>query len=180
MGCKLVKFEVINFSGARIIGKSTVVKTDIEIDDPVIETLWKNMRQNNDLDYLLKLSNKITEEHDFVGWSGDFNPGDNQYTYLAGVLFNPNTEVPDGYEYRDIASCEMAVGWLLRTTDGEGDIHVNASEYISKAEKENGYEYDGKNGFFEMEYYSNERFYIPERNGENVTLDFYSPCKKIE
>jgi len=31
--------------------------------------------------------------------------------------------------------CEMAVGWLLRTSDGDGDIHVNASEYISKAKK---------------------------------------------
>ena len=59
MNCKLEKFEIINFSGAKIIGKSTVVKTDIEIDDPIIETLWKNMRQNNDLDYLLKNRIKI-------------------------------------------------------------------------------------------------------------------------
>jgi len=29
-----------------------------------------------------------------------------------------------------------------------------------------------------MEYYSHKRFRIPERCGEHVILDFYSPCKK--
>jgi hypothetical protein len=59
-------------------------------------------------------------------------------------------------------------------------MHANASVHISKAVKENGYEYDGSNGYFEMEYYSHVRFRVPEKRGEKVILDFYSPCKKAK
>ena len=29
-----------------------------------------------------------------------------------------------------------------------------------------------------MEYYSEDKFKIPDHQGEKVVLDFYSPCKK--
>jgi hypothetical protein len=74
----------------------------------------------------------------------------------------------------------MAVAWLQKSDEGEGDIFVDSSEIMANAMKENGYEYDGSNGFFEMEYYSEKRFKIPKGEGENIILDFYSPCKEIK
>ncbi|WP_066498276.1 hypothetical protein [Abyssisolibacter fermentans] len=179
MGSKLVKFDILTFAKARVIGKKVVQKLDIGIDDSTIQDLWAGMTDDGSLDFLFTLPERSTKTPDRVGWMGDFKPGDEEYTYLAGVLVNHNTPVPEGYEYRDIANCEMAIGWIQRTEDDNGgDIHVNASEHISKAIQENGYEYDSTHGFFEMEYYSYERFNVPEERGGNVILDFYTPCKK--
>ena len=180
MGSKLVKFLVRTFPKTRVIGKSVIQKIDVGIDDRTIQDLWEGMTKDGSLDFLLNLPNKITQNRDTVGWEGDFQLGDDQYTYLAGVLVEPNAPVPEGYVYRDIEECEIAIGWI-QAIDGDegGDLHANSSEHITKAMADNGYEYDGSNGLFEMEYYSHERFRIPLEKGEKVILDFYSPCKKV-
>ena len=179
MGAKLIRFSVEAFPGTRVIGKSVAVKTDVGIDDPTITDLLESMAKDGSTDFLLSLPERMTPSPDTVGWMGDWQPGAETYTYLSGVLVGPDAPVPDGYTYRDIAECDVAVGWLQETDGDEGgNIFVNASEHVNKAMRENGYEYDGSHGLFEMEYYSYERFRIPTQRGEKVTLDFYSPCKK--
>jgi hypothetical protein len=179
MGAKLIKFSVEAFPRTRVIGKSVAVKSDVGIDDSTITDLLEGMAQDGSLNSLLGLPERTTHSPDTVGWMGDWHPGAETYTYLAGVLVAPDTPAPDGYTYRDIAECEMAVGWLQETDGDEGgNIFVNASEHVNKAMRANGYEYDGSNGLFEMEYYSHERFRVPQKRGEKVILDFYSPCKK--
>ncbi len=181
MGAKLIKFTIEPFPKTRVIGKSVAVKIDIALEDRTIETLWESMAQDGSLDFLISLPGRTTQNPDTVGWMGDWQPGDPTYTYLAGVLVAPDTPVPGGFVCRDIAACTMAVGWLQGTEGDEGgNIHADASEHINKAMQANGYEYDGSNGLFEMEYYSHERFRIPEQRREHVTLDFYSPCKKAQ
>ena len=181
MGAKLVKFTIEPFPKTRVIGKSVKVKTDIEFGDRTIETLWESITEDGSLDFLMRLPDRTTQSPDTVGWMGDYHPGDATFTYLAGVLVKPDTPAPDGYEYRDIDAGEMAVGWLQETDGDEGgNIHANASEHIAKAVKERGYKYDGSHGYIEMEYYSHERYHIPEQRGEHVILDFYSPCKKAQ
>ena len=180
MGAKLVKFSVESFPNTRVIGKSVVIKSEAAIDDRTIEELWGGMAREGDLDFLLGLPDCVTPSPDMVGWMGDWQPGAETYTYLAGILAQANAPVPEGYVYRDMAECEMAVGWLQEIEGDEGgNIHADASYHINKAMQEHGYEYDGSHGLFEMEYYSHERFRIPEQRGEKVILDFYSPCKKI-
>ena len=160
MGSKLVKFYVLPSMTARVIGKIILLQIDIGLDDHAIEDLWASMASDGSLDFLLNLPDRFTQTPDSVGWMGDFQPGDENYSYLAGVLVQP------------------AIGWIQETDGDEGgDIHANASVHISKAMQENGYIYDGSHGFFEMEYYSYERFRVPEKRGEKVVLDFYSPCK---
>ena len=134
------------------------------------------MSQDGSLQVLRALSNRLRQEPDTVGWMGDWNSGDATYTYLAGVLFHPGTPVPDGYVSREIATGEMAVGWIAETEDEEGgDMHVQASAHINHAMHERGYEYDDSRGGFEMEYYAHDRFHLAEQRGEKVILDFYSP-----
>ena len=181
MGVKISKFEVRQFSGARVIGKTVQVKEPTTLDDLTITDLLVMMDELNYFNYLLSLPGKLTSNLDTVGWQGDYNPGDNSYTYLAGVLFKPDSPVPDEYEYRDIDSCEMAVAWIEETeTDDGGDLFADASANLAKVRDENGFRYDGSHGFFEMEYYSEERFKTPQKEGRRVILDFYSPCKKAQ
>lgn len=179
MGAKLVNFYVQSFPKMRVLGKSVRVKLDIGLEDRTIENLWESMADDGNLDILFALPDCLAQTPGTVGWMGDFQPGDEAYTYLAGVLVQPGTAVPDGFVSRDIAPCDMAVAWIQATDSAEGgDMHANASEHMAKAMKQNGYEYDGSNGFFEMEYYSYERLRGREERGEKLILDFYSPCKK--
>jgi hypothetical protein len=67
MGVKISKFEVIHFSGARVIGKTTKVKVPTTLDDPTITNLLKIMDESNYYNYLLSLPNKLTLNLDTVG-----------------------------------------------------------------------------------------------------------------
>jgi predicted transcriptional regulator YdeE len=179
MGSKLIKFTVQAFPKSRVIGKSVVMKEPADAEDRSIENLWESIERDGSLDFLYNLPHRFVQAHDSVGWMGDFKPGADRYTYLAGVLFEQDTPVPEGFVYRDVEACEMAYGWIQETDDDQGgDIHGGASQYISRAVAEHGYQYDGSHGLFEMEYYSEERLRKAKERGEKEILDFYSPCKK--
>jgi len=180
MGAKVIKFEIIQFPGARVIGKTIKVKEPTTLDDPTATDLLEMMKNGGYYKFLLNLPNKFTQNADTVGWQGDWSLGDSSYTYLAGVMFKPDASIPEGYEYRDIMPCEMAVAYIQgNDSDEGGDLFGDASGNLAKARDEHGYTYDSSHGFFEMEYYSEERFEIPKKRGEHVGLDFYSPCKKV-
>lgn len=180
MGAKVIKFTVRAFPKSRVIGKRVVLKEFPGFEDRTIEDLWERVRQDGSLDFLFELPHKFSQNRDSVGWMGDFHPGDEVYTYLAGVLFEQDVPVPEGYVYRDIAECEIALVWIQETEGSEGgDLFANASENMHKVMTEHGYQYDGSNGYFEMEYYSEERLHKAKEVGEKSILDFYSPCKKV-
>ena len=180
MGAKLVKYSVQSFAKMMLIGKGVRLRMDVGLDDSTITDLWDSMARDGSLDALLALPARLAQDPDTVGWMGDFQPGDEAYTYLAGVLVQPGTVVPAGFSARDIAACDMAVGWIQATDDAEGgDLHANAFELMAAAAKEHGFEFDASNGFFEFETYSYARFRGPEKRGEPVILDYYSPCKKV-
>lgn len=178
MGSKVVKFEVVAFAAARVIGKSVTVKEPTTLDDPTSTDLLESMSKDGHNDFLLSQPNRVSQSRDTVGWMGDYIPGGPSYTYLAGVLFKPGTAVPSGYEYRDMESCQMAVAWIQGCEGDEGgDLYANASGNLGKARDEHGYVYDGSHGLFEMEYYSEESSKAV-KEGKPPVLRFYSPCKK--
>jgi hypothetical protein len=184
MGSKLTHFSLETLPALRVIGKTTRVKEPTTLEDPTIEQLWEGMFKDGDLAYLLSLPGRYSASADRVGWMGDFQPGDNAYTYLAGVLFDPSAPVPEGlaargFSTRDIAAGLFATGWVAGDDSDEGgDMMANASGHLSQAREAHGYEYDGSRGFFEMEVYTQQRFDDPLAHGEQPVLDFYSPCIK--
>lgn len=182
MGSKLIAFEISPFSKTRVIGKSVIVKLDNEgSDDPTIPDLWAEMKDDGSLDTLLDLPDRVREDPDTVGWMGEYSQEDQEFTYLAGVLVKHDADVPDGFAYRDIVDCEMAISRIQETDDAEGgNIHGEASSHTAKARTENGYTYDGSMGGFEMEHTSYERCRLPEKRGEKIELDFYSPSRKAD
>lgn len=182
MGVKLVRFTVAQLPKVRMIGKGIVLlEGGMTLEDRSIENLWEGMAQDGSLDVLARLPGRVGQPGDLAGWMGDFYPPDMHFTYMAGALFQPDVEAPDGFSHRDIEAGETAISWLQSTDDPEGgSIHVDGSAFSSRAMTEHGYEYDGSRGLFEMEYQTYERYYAPLERGEQPMLDFYSPCKKKE
>lgn len=176
MGSRVVNFQVVSFMPARVIGKCVTVKMDVGIDDRTIQDVWERMANDGSMDVLYVLN----PSRDTVGWMGDFTPGADHYTYLAGVLVTPGTPAPPGFEARDIEACDMAIT-SIQTTDDDagGDMMANASGHTSAAMKEHGYEFDPSHGLFEMEVYSQTRFHAPTVQGDSPVLDFYSPCRRV-
>lgn len=180
MGAEIIKFEIKHFEGARVIGRSVIQKFDADESDPTIPDLWNKMFSNGDMDFLFSLDNRITQQHDRVGWEGDINHEIGGYTYFAGVLTKQNKPVPVGYEYRDIPKCQVAYAQLQDNDINDGtSIHGSASGVVSAERDKQGYEFDGSMCKFEMEYYSFDRFDAKLKHGEKVVLDFYTPCKKV-
>ncbi len=178
MGAILEKIEIIDFPKTMIIGKAIRMKENPGFDDDSIPSLWRRMNGDGTLKFLQNIDGCKTRK-DCVGWMGDFMPGDQEYTYLAGILAEPGTNIPDGFETRTIESIQMAIAWIKETDTPEGgDIICNASEITSKALADSGYEHDFSKGFYEMEYYSFERLLQHEITGEKKILDYYTPCKK--
>lgn len=173
---KLIKFEVKNFTKARLIGKEVIHSLSPNEQNPV-PTLWDKMFEDGSFEFLKKLSDSKNNQ-DVVGWMGDYNPETKEFIYIAGVLAKSNTPVPEGYVYRDISDCQMGIAWI-QGEEKNSDLYQSASELTAKARNESGYEYDSSAGNFEMEYYCYERFGLPLKRGEKeVILDYYSPCKK--
>ncbi len=179
MGSKLIKFEVCSFPGARVIGRSVRVREPTTAEDTSIEDLWAALERDGGLAALQALPRRLTPEADAVGWMGDWNPGEGAFTYLAGMLFEPGAAAPEGFIARDIAPGGMAVGWIQELAGEEGgELHAAASGHVGRARDERGYTYDGSRGMFEMEVYTQARFYRALERGEPVMLDFYTPCRQ--
>ena len=180
MGAKLVQFTVKAFPKRRVIGKGvTLVEGGMKPEDTDIEDLWESMEKDGSLELLTHLPYQAGAQGDTVGWMGDFNPPDMHFTYLAGVMFEAEAPAPEGFIFRDIEAGDLAHAWIQDTEDPEGgEMHGEASGITSRMAQEQGYEYDGSRGLFEMEYQAFERFYAPLKRGERPTLEFFSPCKK--
>jgi predicted transcriptional regulator YdeE len=175
-----VKFAVESFPGRRVIGKGvTLVEGEMKPEDTDIEELWERMQKDGSLERLTRLPHQAGAPGDTVGWMGYFAPPDMHFTYLAGVMFEVGTPAPEGFIFRDLSTGELAHAWIQDTEDPEGgEMHAEASGITSRAVQEQGYEYDGSRGRFEMEYQTFERFYAPLKRGERPMLEFFSPCKK--
>lgn len=192
MGVQLAGFRVIQFGGARIIGRAVQVRLDVTLEDRTIQDLWERVAADGALAALFALPGRVSPAGpvpglDRAGYLGDFTPGAGHYTYLAGVLFAPGTPVPvgpgipPGLECRDIPACTLAAGWLQETSGPEGgDLFAQASENLNRAMSANGLAFDGTPGLFELEITTAARFDEPASRGEPRILDYFSPCKPAE
>lgn len=175
---KIINFEVWRFPAARLIGKQVRMDINSGPDNPAV-AMWRSMWQDGSMELLNSLPCLLTKDPDTVGWRGDFNSQDNTFTYIAGVLAKEGAEVPEGFVFRDLAECEMGIGWIQGREEG-ADLYAEAHDKFSLAMREKGYEYDYAAGAYEMEYYSYKRFGVPRYIGNKLLiLDYYAPCKKL-
>ena len=58
-----------------------------------------------------------------IGWMGDVQGQD--YRYIAGVIAQPDTPVPQGMQFRNLSACDVAKGHIHGNLQN-GDVYVNA------------------------------------------------------
>ena len=167
-----ISFEVQNFKAVRFIGKEVVVGKKNPVPD-----LWKSILMDGTNDFLQDLPGRVSPLGDNIGWMGEYNPQTKEFIYIAGIFAEPNTNVPEGFSYRDIPDCLMGIGWIQGNTS---NLEKGAHSKTEKIMKANGYTPDYSIVGISMEYYSFEKYANIEEDGNNIfTFGYYLPCKKI-
>ncbi|MDF2845238.1 MAG: putative transcription activator [Herbinix sp.] len=167
-----ISFEVQNFKAVRFIGKEVVVGKKNPVPD-----LWKSILKDGTNNFLQDLPGRVSPLGDNIGWMGEYNPQTKEFIYIAGIFAEPNTNVPEGFAYRDIPDCLMGIGWIQGNTS---KLEKGAHSKTEKIMKANGYTPDYSIVGISMEYYSFEKYANIEEDGNNIfTFGYYLPCKKI-
>ena len=105
MAVKIVKMHTENLPILRLIGKPC----DCEIHDFVGD--WDEWFKNGWFEQLEKLKTAPENGDAYLGVT------DNKGGYWIGLLFPPDTPVPDGFEYTDLPAAKYAVAQF----DGKKD-----------------------------------------------------------
>lgn len=108
--CKLVanvnEVEICEMPNVRIIGKEIKCSGAEKNTYPAL--LWDKCINDGTLETLSKLPKEIPNT--IIGWSGDFDPEDESYFYIIGVMTPADTPVPTGFQFRDLLSSLVAKG----------------------------------------------------------------------
>jgi AraC family transcriptional regulator len=108
----------------------------------------------------------------WVGWMGDYNPATGRFSYIAGLLMPAGTEVPEGFDYRNLPPCVVGNGFIngdFSASDAFAHSHDLTVEGIVK----NGYEPDYSQGWSAEAYARDLPF-----SAEEGTINYFCPCKK--
>jgi len=171
----LVELEVVPFAAARVIGKEVRHTIRPGVENP-IPRMWDTIVHDGTIAMLTGLPGCVASDPDTVGWMGEYDPATQEFVYIAGVLTAPGTPVPDGFSFRDLAACQMAIGWI-QGPDGP-ELYTQAHDLVEEAMQAEGYIYDEAAGGWEIEYYAYQKFMAPLEQGiDHVVLGYYSPCK---
>lgn len=175
---KLVRFEVKRFPAVRLIGKMVKMSLDPAGSKAGVD-LWSSMWLDGSMEFLQNHPERFAKEKDTVGWMGEYDPSNNTYVYIAGVLMKAGTPVPEGFVSRDLPECLMGIGWIQGREEA-ADLYAGAREHVLHAMQEFGYEYDASAGGYELQYYSFLRFGVPRYIGDKILiLDYCCPCRKV-
>lgn len=98
MGVQVAAFRVIDFGGARVIGRTVQVRLDVTLEDRTIQDLWERTAVDGTLAALFALPGRVSPDEaspglDRAGYMGDFTPGTDHYTYLR-VSCSPAASPP--------------------------------------------------------------------------------------
>ncbi|MBC7320656.1 GyrI-like domain-containing protein [bacterium] len=170
----LVNLSFIDFGPARVIGKKTIAR--VEGAENPIPQFWMKCLEDGTLQVLESMPSYILNPA-YIGWEGEYDPNTQEFSYIVGMLMKPDTPIPEGFDFRDLPSCKMAIGWIKGK---EPEIYMDGVYLILSSMRDLGFEYDESAGYM-IEVYTYERFVMPQERGEDeVILDLYIPCKNIE
>lgn len=170
----LVNLSFIDFGPARVIGKE--IRTKVAGEYNPIPQFWMKCFEDRVFQILESMPDCILDSS-YIGWEGEYDPNTNEFSYIVGMFMKPDTPVPEGFDFRDLPACKMAIGWIKGK---EPEIYMEGTPLMVSGMKEKGFEYDDSEGYM-VEVYTYERFIMPQEKGEEeVILDLYIPCKSIE
>jgi len=165
MTAELVGFAVKTIGPAKVVGKELRTKVTVPEGNP-IPAFWDRCFQDGTVGALKALPGRCYPSA-LVGWMGAYDPADETFVYVVGVLADRGAAVPEGMVAYSIPETRFAVGSILGT---EPDIFQRAHELTWEQAEKAGLEHALD---FEMEWYD-ERFEQP--NGRYL-IDLCIPVK---
>ncbi|MCL1802072.1 MAG: GyrI-like domain-containing protein [Eubacteriaceae bacterium] len=135
---KLESIEFQKFPNTRIIGCELTHTIEQEAYNP-IPALWEKMMADGTLQKLRGIAGAV-EGYD-IGWIGEFDG--EHFTYIAGIAAQASAEVPQGMQFRDIAACDVAIGYIFGNLQN-GDVYAAAYDLTVEGIKSNGYKIDSE------------------------------------
>jgi len=153
MAAELAGFAVKTIGPVKVVGKELRTRFFSFEDNPV-PAFWDRCFQDGTVATLEALPGRRYPSA-LIGWAGRYDPADQSFSYIVGVLADPGAAVPEGMAAYDIPENRFAVGSILGTEpDIYGRAHDLTWEQAAKASLEPALD-------FEMEWYD-ERFEQPD------------------
>jgi len=167
---ELIAFELRELPAFRVIGKE--IHPLLDMKENPIPAFWGQCFQDGSFNALEWLGPALLQP-DYVGFMCEYEPNaGNVFTYMCGVFAKADTEVPEGYTFRDYPAATVAVGWIKGP---EKENYLCAHKFTEGELRAKGY-LPGKAGWC-AEVYNCPRFTTPAADG-SVILDYYIPCEK--
>jgi predicted transcriptional regulator YdeE len=107
MAAELLSFQVASLPALTVVGKSLRVQMEESGENP-IPAFWDRCFGDGTLATLMALPDRPYPDV-LVGWVGRWNPDDQSFIYLVGVLCNPDAETPEGMSSEDLPGTSYAV-----------------------------------------------------------------------
>lgn len=171
---KLINISFKPFKAYKVVGRA--IETRLMSND--IPMRWGRFFSDGSYSTLLELckeeKNLTTLPDAYTGVMYNFRE-DGKITYLVGITFAEEVEVPEGFDSFTIPAGMMAESWI----EGEEyEIYSQGHELTVTAIESAGYTVDWER-FFQCEVYTDERFDTPKKEGKSVVvLDYYIPIKQ--
>jgi AraC family transcriptional regulator len=161
----LGKIEFTALPATRMIG----IKTINGGGENPVPALWETCFREN---AFAGLDRRKAVMPYWVGWMGEYQPESGTFTYLAGQLMPEGTEVPEGFDYRDLPSCLLANGFINGDFEN-GDVFAHSHELTLGGIAANGYEPAYAYGWSAEAYAYDLSFEATEG-----TLNYFCPCQQ--
>ena len=155
MSVKILEVKKESFPASRFIGKKYTQSPN-----------WGEWWQN---DWFSVLEKKELLLNNGDAYIGAVHIVDGMPEYWIGMFFPDNTEVPEGFDFVDIASLDYAVCYL-QDKEGSGDFYTMETHNLC-LEKLKSLGFKRKEDDWCFERYNCPRFTTPDEEG-NVILDY--------
>lgn len=162
-----LSLNIVEFGPLRIVGKKTIVSKGKTAEKFLLEC-----RKDGTNEFLKSLNSRVSPPGDIAVWMGEYDEGSKSFIEIPGIFAEIDAKIPDGFDYRELPHCMMAICTISGNTR---DLARGAHNKLLKLMKNSGYIPDYSFGY-SMEYYSHEKY---EKENDVYEFSYYLPCKAI-
>ena len=165
---ELVNFSVEKMPAMKVVGRE--IRPRMGADENPIPAFWQQCFQDNTFEKIEALDAPALDGA-YVGFMTEYSKDDGTFTYICGIFMKPDCPVPEGFVSRDVATADVAVGWVRGPEFAIYPVaHTLTQEALIKAKRKPDEKAD-----WCAEVYNCPRFTTKQENGD-VILDYYIPC----
>ena len=165
MTAELINFSIKTLINVRIIGKEIRCKAGHPDGNP-IPAFWGECFKDGTIENLKAYPDQLYPDV-LLGWIGDFNPADNTFSYIIGILTKAVTNTLKNMTVIDIPNTRFGVGAIKGT---EPAVYMAAHNLTEAEIKKNNLQIDYSPGY-EIEWYGEDFC----KNEDYKIIDLYVP-----